>query len=165
MFSVGLWLESGKICKNNNHTCLFHCIKHLLPSPSGRCLNTRPNGIMLKQLPRDWATVKAWKNLCDPYINWSLGLMIEYSGISLCLDKLIQVKFKKSWYLMRLSIVKFCTADLWWLVPGLKLLELLSWETWLCCMWTTKARSLISASDYHFLTNIMHLVTYKISII
>ena len=21
-FSVGLWLESGKICKNNDHTCL-----------------------------------------------------------------------------------------------------------------------------------------------
>ena len=26
MFSVGFWLESGKICKNNDHTCLFHCI-------------------------------------------------------------------------------------------------------------------------------------------
>ena len=25
-FSVQFWLESGKICKNNNYTCLFHCI-------------------------------------------------------------------------------------------------------------------------------------------
>ena len=26
MFSVGFWLESGKICKINDHTCLFPCI-------------------------------------------------------------------------------------------------------------------------------------------
>ena len=26
VFSVGIWLESGKICLNNDHTCLFHCI-------------------------------------------------------------------------------------------------------------------------------------------
>ena len=26
VFFVGFWLESGQICKNNNHTCLFHCI-------------------------------------------------------------------------------------------------------------------------------------------
>ena len=26
MFSVALWLESCEICKNNDHTCLFHCI-------------------------------------------------------------------------------------------------------------------------------------------
>ena len=25
-FSVLFMLKSGKICKNNNHTCLFHCI-------------------------------------------------------------------------------------------------------------------------------------------
>ena len=26
VFSEGLWLQSCKICKNNGHTCLFHCI-------------------------------------------------------------------------------------------------------------------------------------------
>ena len=26
VFSGDFWLESGKICKNNNHTYLFHCI-------------------------------------------------------------------------------------------------------------------------------------------
>ena len=26
VFCVGFWLESGKICKNNDHTFLFHCI-------------------------------------------------------------------------------------------------------------------------------------------
>ena len=26
MFSVGFCLELGKICKNNDHTCLLHCI-------------------------------------------------------------------------------------------------------------------------------------------
>ena len=36
----------------------------------GRCLNTGPNGLVFKQLPRDPANVNAWKNMCDPYI-WS----------------------------------------------------------------------------------------------
>ena len=26
VFSVGFWLVSGKLCKNNDHTYLFHCI-------------------------------------------------------------------------------------------------------------------------------------------
>ena len=25
-FSVRIWLEQGKICKNNDNICLFHCI-------------------------------------------------------------------------------------------------------------------------------------------
>ena len=25
-FTVPIWLEEGKICKNNDHTCMFHCI-------------------------------------------------------------------------------------------------------------------------------------------
>ena len=33
----------------------------------GRCLNTRPNGFVFKQLPRDPANVNAWKNMCAPY--------------------------------------------------------------------------------------------------
>ena len=45
VFSVGFWLESGKICKNNDHTCLFDCINTL-----GRCLNTQPNGLMFSFL-------------------------------------------------------------------------------------------------------------------
>ena len=33
----------------------------------GRCLNTRPDGLVFKQLPRDPANVNARKNMCDPY--------------------------------------------------------------------------------------------------
>ena len=41
-------LKSGKICKNNDHTCLFHCI------------NTyRVPRTMFEQLPRDTANVNA----------------------------------------------------------------------------------------------------------
>ena len=32
-FSAQFMLKSGKIRKNNDHTCLFYCIKHL-PGPS-----------------------------------------------------------------------------------------------------------------------------------
>ena len=68
VFSVGFWLEAGKkLCKNNNHTCLFHCIKTLAGSLR-RCLNTRPHSLVFKQLPREPANVNAWKNMCDPYI-------------------------------------------------------------------------------------------------
>ena len=30
VFSVGFWFELGKICKNNEHTGVFHCIKTCL---------------------------------------------------------------------------------------------------------------------------------------
>ena len=33
----------------------------------GRCLTTRPSGLVFKQLPWDPANVNAWKNMCDPY--------------------------------------------------------------------------------------------------
>ena len=43
----------------------------------GRCLNTRPNGLLFKQLPRDPANVYAWKNMCDPYIHkWEVALVL-----------------------------------------------------------------------------------------
>ena len=32
-------------------------------------LNTRPSGLVFKQLPRDPANVNAWKIICNPYIN------------------------------------------------------------------------------------------------
>ena len=32
-------------------------------------LNTWPDVLVFKQLPRDQANVNAWKNMCDPYIN------------------------------------------------------------------------------------------------
>ena len=42
-----LRLESGKICKNNDHTCLFCCINNCrVPR---QCLNTLPNGLVFKQ--------------------------------------------------------------------------------------------------------------------
>ena len=63
MFSV-FWLESGKICRYNDHTCLF--IALLLAGSLGRCLKTRPNGLLFKQLPRELANVNACKT-CDPY--------------------------------------------------------------------------------------------------
>ena len=34
----------------------------------GRYLNTRPSGLVFKQLPRDPANVNAWKTMGDPYI-------------------------------------------------------------------------------------------------
>ena len=34
----------------------------------GRYLNTRPSGLVFKQLPRDPANVNAWKTMDDPYI-------------------------------------------------------------------------------------------------
>ena len=37
-FSARFMLKSVKICKNNNHTCLFHCIN--TSGSLGRCLNT-----------------------------------------------------------------------------------------------------------------------------
>ena len=50
-------LKSGKICKNNDHACLFHCIT--LAGSLGRCLNTQPKGLVFKKLPRDPANVNA----------------------------------------------------------------------------------------------------------
>ena len=35
----------------------------------GRCLNTRPNDLMFKQLTQDLESVKAWNGMCDPYIH------------------------------------------------------------------------------------------------
>ena len=47
------------------HVCF---IGLTLAGSLGRCLNSRPNGLMFKQLPRDPANINAWKNMCDPYI-------------------------------------------------------------------------------------------------
>ena len=57
VFSVGILLKSGKICKNNDHTCLFHFI-NTCQVPL-EMLNTPPNGLVFKQLPRDLANVNA----------------------------------------------------------------------------------------------------------
>ena len=65
-FSARFMLKSGKICKNNDHTCLFHCIYTC--RSLRRCLNTRPGSLVFKQLPRDLANVNACKNMCDQYI-------------------------------------------------------------------------------------------------
>ena len=47
----------------------------------GRCLNTRPNCLVFKQLPRGPANVNAWKNMSDPYYNFDamqerLGVLV-----------------------------------------------------------------------------------------
>ena len=47
------------------HVCF---IALTLAGSLGRCLNTRPIGLVFKQHPRDPANVNAWKNMCDPYI-------------------------------------------------------------------------------------------------
>ena len=49
--------SSVKLCKNNDHTCLFHCINTCrVPR---MMLNTRPIGLVFKQHPRDPANVNA----------------------------------------------------------------------------------------------------------
>ena len=53
----GFWLESGKICKNNGHTFFIHFINTF--QSLGRCLNMRPNSLVLKQLSRDPTNVNA----------------------------------------------------------------------------------------------------------
>ena len=57
-----LRLESGKICKNKITQVCF--IALTLAGSLGRCLNTRPNGLVFKQLPGDSANEE---NMCDPY--------------------------------------------------------------------------------------------------
>ena len=47
------------------HVCF---IAFTLGRSLGRCLNTRPNSLVFKQLHRDPANVNAWKNMCDLYI-------------------------------------------------------------------------------------------------
>ena len=62
-FSARCMLNSGKICKNNDHTCLFHCINTCrVPrtmfeheAGSNSFLGTR------QMLMHE-------KNMCDPYI-------------------------------------------------------------------------------------------------
>ena len=59
-FSVRIWLESGKIWKNNDHTCLIvSLIAFKLAGSLGKCLNTQSYGLMFKQLPQDLANVNA----------------------------------------------------------------------------------------------------------
>ena len=48
------------------HVCF---IALTLAGSLGRCLNTRPIGLVFKQHPRDSANVNALKNMCDPYIH------------------------------------------------------------------------------------------------
>ena len=47
----------------------------------GRCLNTRPNGLVFKQLPRDPANVNAWKNMYDPYNHYLCQILIEFHTV------------------------------------------------------------------------------------
>ena len=49
--------KSGKICKNKDHNVCF--IALTLAGSLGRCLNTWPNSLVFKQLPRDPANVNA----------------------------------------------------------------------------------------------------------
>ena len=56
-FSLQIGLELAKICKNNDHTCLSHCI-NTCQVPQ-MMLNTRPIGLVFKQHPRDPANVNA----------------------------------------------------------------------------------------------------------
>ena len=48
-FSVRFVLKSGKICKNNDHTCFFHALT--FAGSRGSCLNTRPLGRVFKHRP------------------------------------------------------------------------------------------------------------------
>ena len=65
-------LKSGETCKNNDHTCLFHCIN-----------TCRVPWTMFEheavRLPQDLANVNAWKNMCDPYIITGITIFIFFS--------------------------------------------------------------------------------------
>ena len=76
VFSVGFWLDSGKICKSKDHTCLCHCINTCLRCLM-RCLNTWPNS--LKQLPQDPANVMHEKTCVIP-IHYMGHCLIEISN-------------------------------------------------------------------------------------
>ena len=54
--SVPFRLKSGKICKNMDHTHLFHCI-YTCRVPL--TMNTWPDGFLFKQLPQDLANINA----------------------------------------------------------------------------------------------------------
>ena len=56
------------------HVCF---IALTLAGSLGRCLNTRPIGLVFKQHPRDPANVNAWNNMSDPYS----GLQILLNGV------------------------------------------------------------------------------------
>ena len=64
-FQCGLGWNQVKYARITiTHVCF---IALTLAGALGRCLNTRPNSLMFKQLPLDPANVNAWKNMCDPY--------------------------------------------------------------------------------------------------
>ena len=64
-FQCGLCWNQVKYARITiTHVCF---IALTLAGSLGRCLNTRPSGLVFKQLPRDPANVNAWKNMCDPY--------------------------------------------------------------------------------------------------
>ena len=60
-------LEQGKICKNNDHTCLFHYINTCrVPR---MMLNTRPIGLVFKQHPRDRQMLMHEKTCVIPIVD------------------------------------------------------------------------------------------------
>ena len=73
-------LKSGRICKNNDHTCLFHCIntygvprtmiEHEAEWPSVQTASSGPGqfGLVLKHRLRDPANVKGNGNPDDYYV-------------------------------------------------------------------------------------------------
>ena len=64
-FQCGLCWNQVKYARITiTHVCF---IALTLAGSLGRCLNTRPSGLVFKQLPQDPANVNAWKNMCDPY--------------------------------------------------------------------------------------------------
>ena len=69
-------LESGKICKNNDNT--FCNIALTLAGSLRRCLNTRPNSLMFKQLPRDLANLSAWKKYVIPLLSTINLVKVSY---------------------------------------------------------------------------------------
>ena len=64
-FSVRFRLESGKICKNKDHTCLFHCINTCqVPRTMFEHLAGRPRIQTASSGP---GKCKCMKKMCDPY--------------------------------------------------------------------------------------------------
>ena len=66
-FQCGLCWNQVKYARITiTHVCF---IAWTFAGSLGRCLNTWPNSLVLKQLPLDPVNVNAWKNMSDAYIN------------------------------------------------------------------------------------------------
>ena len=93
------WIQVKYARITITHVCF---IALTLAESLGRCLNTRPNGLVFKQLPRDPANVYAWKNMYDPYIlAWEFVTRGCLKPQNPCSNHEIHVLFEHGFYLKK----------------------------------------------------------------